>query len=88
MKKLNSAFKIRKALKHGLNNVSLNENTTMRINIVGSNSFNFYNVMRIIQTIIGLIMILIGGSTYIQLRNAKILNKINGVSINYFSVNC
>jgi hypothetical protein len=65
-------------LKHGVNNVSINENTTMKINIVGSNSFNFYNVMRIIQTILGLVMILIGGYTYIQLKNAKVLNKING----------
>jgi hypothetical protein len=63
-------------LKHGLNNVSINENTTMKINIVGSNSFNFYNVMRIIQTILGLVMILIGGYTYIQLKNAKVLTKI------------
>ena len=68
-------------LKHGLNNVSLNENTTMNINIVGSNSFNFYNVMRIIQTVLGLIMIFVGGYTYIQLRDAKLLNKINGVPL-------
>jgi len=68
-------------LKHGLNNVSLNENTTMKINIVGSNSFNFYNVMRIIQTVLGLIMILVGGYTYIQLKNAKLLNKINGLPL-------
>ena len=38
-------------LQYGSNNVSLNQNTDMRINIVGSNSFNFYNVMRILQTI-------------------------------------
>jgi hypothetical protein len=35
------------------NNISLDENVDMRINIVGSNSFNFYSVMRIIQTIMG-----------------------------------
>jgi hypothetical protein len=68
-------------LKHGLNNVTLNENTTMKINIIGSNSFNFYNVMRIIQSVLGLIMILVGGTTYIQLRNAKVLNKINGLPL-------
>jgi hypothetical protein len=68
-------------LKHGLNNVSLNETTTMKINIVGTNSFNFYNVMRITQTIMGLVMILIGGTTYIQLSNAKVLNKINGLPL-------
>jgi len=64
-------------LKHGLNNVSINEKTTMTINIVGSNSFNFYNIMRILQTILGLIMILVGGYTYIQLRNEKLLKKFN-----------
>jgi hypothetical protein len=28
--------------KHGSNNILLNENTNIKINIVGSNSFNFY----------------------------------------------
>ena len=64
-------------LKYGSNNVSLNENTDMRINIVGSNSFNFYNIMRILQTIMGLIMLSVGGYTYIQLRNVNLLKKIN-----------
>jgi hypothetical protein len=68
-------------LKFGLNNVSLNEKITMKINIVGSNSFNFYNVMRIIQTILGLLMILVGSYTYIQLKNAKLSNKINSVPL-------
>ena len=64
-------------LNYGLNNVSLNENTDMKINIVGSNSFNFYSIMRILQTIMGLIMILVGGYTYIELRKEKLLKKIN-----------
>ena len=68
-------------LKYGSNNVALNETTNMRINIVGSNSFNFYNVMRIIQTIMGLIMISVGSYIYIQLRTAKILKKINVVPL-------
>jgi len=62
-------------LKYGPNNVSLNEN--IKINIVGSNSFNFYNIMRITQTIFGLIMILVGGYTYTQLINQKLSKKIN-----------
>jgi len=65
-------------LKNGLNNVALDNNTTIRINIVGSNSFNFYNVMRIIQTFLGSLIILLGGYTYIQLRNEKLLNRVNG----------
>jgi hypothetical protein len=68
-------------LNYGSNNVSLNENTDMKINIVGSNSFNFYNVMRITQTIMGIIMILIGGYTYMQLRKANLLKKINSLPL-------
>ena len=64
-------------LKYGLNNVSLNENTNIKINIVGSNSFNFYSVMRIIQTIMGLIMVSVGIYFYIQLRKDKLLKKIS-----------
>jgi rhodanese-related sulfurtransferase len=64
-------------LNYGSNIVSLNEDTDMRINIVGSNSFNFYSVMRILQTIMGLIMLLVGGYTYIQLRKENLLKKIN-----------
>ena len=33
--------------------------------------------MRIIQTIMGIIMLSVGGYTYIQLRNEKLLRKIN-----------
>jgi len=64
-------------LQYGLNNVHINENTNMKINIIGSNSFNFYNVMRIIQTILGTIMILVGVYTYIQLSQQNLLKKIN-----------
>lgn len=64
-------------LNYGLNNVSLNEKTDMKINIVGSNSFNFYSVMRIIQTIMGIIMISVGIYIYMQLKKEKLLNKIN-----------
>jgi hypothetical protein len=68
-------------LKYGLNHVSLNEKTVMRINIVGSNSFNFYNVMRIIQTIMGIIMLSVGGYIYMQLRKANLLKKINSLPL-------
>lgn len=64
-------------LKYGSNNISLNENTDMKINIIGSNSYNFYSVMRIIQTIMGLIMLCIGIYIYIQLSKENLLKKIN-----------
>jgi hypothetical protein len=68
-------------LKYGVNNVLLNKNTNMRINIIGSNSFNFYNVMRITQTIMGIVMLSVGAYTYIQLRRENLLNKINGLPL-------
>jgi rhodanese-related sulfurtransferase len=64
-------------LEHGSNNVSLDKNTNMRINIIGSNSFNFYSVMRIIQTIMGIVMLSVGTYMYIQLREERLLKKIN-----------
>jgi rhodanese-related sulfurtransferase len=64
-------------LNYGLNTVSLNKNTDIRINIVGSNSFNFYSVMRIIQTIMGIIMLSVGIYIYIQLRKENSLKKIS-----------
>ena len=63
-------------LQYGSNNISLNENNNMRINIIGSNSFNFYSVMRIIQTIMGIIMLSVGIYIYIQLSKAKLLKNI------------
>lgn len=64
-------------LKYGLNNVSLNKKTNIKINIIGSNSLNFYNVMRIIQTIMGIIMLSVGIYIYIQLGKENLLKKIN-----------
>ena len=64
-------------LKYGSNNVSIDGNTYMKINIVGSNSFNFYSVMRIIQTMMGIIMLSVGIYMYIQLQKEKLLKKIN-----------
>jgi hypothetical protein len=56
---------------------NLDENTNMGINIIGSNSFNFYNDMRIIQTIMGIVMLSVGIYIYIQLKKENLLNKIN-----------
>lgn len=63
-------------LNHGSNDISLNEKTTLKINIVGSNSFNFYNVMRITQTIMGILMLSVGAYIYTQLQNDKSIKKI------------
>jgi len=63
----------------GSNVVQLNKK--MNINIVGSNSFNYYSVMRIIQTIMGIIMISIGLYTYIQIYNKNVVKKINTIPL-------
>ncbi len=68
-------------LKHGLNIVTLNKHDNIKINIIGSNSFNFYSIMRIIQTILGIIMLSIGGYIYLQLKNEKLLKKINSLPL-------
>lgn len=62
-------------LKHGLNTVSL-EGKSLKINVVGSNSFNFYNVMRLNQTIMGILMLLIGVYIYLQVRKEKVSAKL------------
>ena len=63
-----------KNLKHGLNQVKLND-AVLDINIVGSNSFNLYNMMRIIQVVLGTIILLLGGYTYYKVMN-KNVNRI------------
>lgn len=68
-------------LQHGSNNVSINETTKMNIDIIGSNSFNYYSDMRIIQTILGSIMILVGLYMYMQLKTDKLLNRINSIPL-------
>lgn len=62
-------------LHHGPNNVSLH-GKELNINVVGSNSFNFYNVMRIQQTIMGIFMILIGVYIYFQVRKEKVVGRL------------
>jgi hypothetical protein len=49
-------------LNYGLNTISLHEKMT--INIIGSNSFNYYSIMRIIQTMFGIIMLSVGMYLY------------------------
>ena len=68
-------------LSHGSNKVVLSEHATIKINVEGSNSFNYYSVMRIIQTLMGTVMLLVGIIMYVQLKNKKLLGKINTVPL-------
>lgn len=68
-------------LQHGINKVSLDKNTDITINIDGSNAFNLYSIMRIIQIVMGIIILLSTSYIYIQIRNQKSLQKINMLPI-------
>ena len=63
-------------LNHGNNNILLN-GKSLSIDIIGSNSFNFYNIMRILQTVMGSVMLLCSLYIFIQLKNNNLLKKIN-----------
>ena len=57
-------------LKHGQNSIKLN-NDDININIVGANSFNLYNITRIIQILVGLLILILGGYTYYYIKSIK-----------------
>lgn len=58
-------------LQHGTNTIKLN-NDNITINVIGSNSFNLYNVMRIVQILLGTVILTLGGYTYYHIKNKKI----------------
>jgi len=63
-------------LLQGHNNVVLNNNNTIKINVIGDNQFNLYNIMRITQIILGSLIIIIGGYTLYSTYSYKNINKI------------
>lgn len=70
--KVNSNLQF-KNFEHGDNIVTLDDvNTQININIIGSNAFNLYNLTRIIQILLGTLILTLGGYTYYQARKIKI----------------
>lgn len=61
-------------LKIGENTINL-DGETININVSGTDSFNLYNVMRILQLVLGALILSCGGYTYYQIKDKKI-NKI------------
>ena len=59
-----------KNLNFGKNLVTLN-NQNIDVNVIGTNKFNLYNMMRIIQLVLGTLIIVLGGYTYYQISNIK-----------------
>ena len=70
-------------LNFGDNSIILN-NENITINVDGSNSFNLYNIMRIIQIIMGLMILSLGGYTLFKLKNNKNFNKIPLIILLFF----
>lgn len=72
-------------LEHGINHVVLREDKPpVSIKVAGSNFFNYYNVMRITQTIMGILMLSVGIYTYTQLSRycpSKNVQKMNTVPL-------
>jgi len=62
-------------LSQGVNTVSL-QNNSVKINVIGTNSFNLYNIMRITQIILGSLILLIGSYTLYATYPYKSINKI------------
>lgn len=60
---------------YGVNKVILNNNNTIDVTIVGSNSFNVYSIMRITQIILGLLILIVGLYTLLS------INGVNGYKI-------
>ena len=70
----------------GINIIQLNNNNTLSVNIVGTNSFNLYSIMRIIQLIMGTMITLIGIYTYNSIKNIKSVNKIPLIILILFGI--
>lgn len=64
------------ALKHGENTVKMSEEEVLNVNVIGSNSFNLYNIMRIVQLVLGSMIVILGGFTLKQIGKNKSINKI------------
>jgi hypothetical protein len=69
-----------------MNQIELNQNEFINVKVVGNGSFNLYNLTRLIQTILGILIIFLGGYTYYQIKNKKV-NTIPLIILIVFGVN-
>lgn len=58
----------------GINKIKLNYDS-IELNVI-VNGYNFYSIMRLIQTIIGSLILLLGGYTIYEINKYKKINKI------------
>jgi len=69
----------------GKNTVKIN-NENINIMVAGIDKFNLYNVMRILQLVLGTIILTAGGYTYFQIKDQKI-NKVPLIILLIMGVN-
>lgn len=79
-------IKVSKKLQFKHLKLGMNEVMNIPIHIIGSNSFNYYSVMRIIQTLMGLMIISIGTYTYLQISHLKKINTIPFIVLILFGI--
>ena len=63
-------------LKHGDNIVKMDKDKILNVNVVGTNSFNLYNIMRIVQLVLGSMIVLLGGFTLKQIVSSSENNPV------------
>jgi hypothetical protein len=74
-------------LTYGINKVILNNNNTIDVNIVGSNSYNVYSIMRITQIILGTLILLAGSYTLYSIKDYQNINIIPLIILLFFGFN-
>jgi len=62
-------------LNYGKNIIKL-RNYVIDVYVEGKSGLNFYSIMRIIQTLLGLLILILGGITLIELNECKKANRI------------
>lgn len=68
------------SLNMGTNNVIIN-NKSFAINVVGSNNFNIYSILRITQILLGTLIIFLGGYTYFNIYAVKNNSAVSKISL-------
>jgi hypothetical protein len=68
------------SLNFGTNNITIN-NKGLTINVVGSNAFNIYSILRITQILLGTVILLFGGYTYFNIYTAKNNSSVSKISL-------
>lgn len=73
-------------LNYGINQKKIGNNI-LNINVIGSNKFNLYSIMRIIQIILGILILSLAGFTLYQINFSKKISSIPLIILILFGIN-